>query len=392
MTKKTNNTFILNIPNIGKTHKIWKVTADELLFNVLNGRIADKILEKINKENIDNLKPEHQKMAEYAFDILSEQPEYKELKRSILQNGQSIPLVLNKNNIVIDGNTRLYLIRKLISEGLLKSNYQIQAIILDKKYNSQEIEVLETQLQFQFTDKIQYSAINRKIKMTSIHKANLSQNLSELDSFKKIKEQFPNYSIKQIQEEVNIYKYMLKVLFESDIKVNHDKLNTQNGHFYYLMKAEKYMESNKVLKPLISDYKYAAIKQINKGVSLIRSFREIAPINKTKAEWLHDSKLFNNWLDETEKSNLKEDFDEANNKIIQAIRKKRTHSIRSRAINPINKNVIEDPQLWSLHFAIDRLYNQLEFLKKNQDKIGESYKNKLNEIHSALKRKDRICN
>ena len=148
---------------------VYEVPTELLRFNYVNGRIGTEVreFEVISGANLDQLPIDEINDMIHNWIWKKSEGENKKTLRDIRDKRQIIPGVITRDGIVVDGNRRFMIARKLNEEGL---NRQFLTVILDDTYedggdNELQIKKLETEIQLGQDEKVKYGAIEPYIKI-----------------------------------------------------------------------------------------------------------------------------------------------------------------------------------------------------------------------------------
>tara|TARA_R110002020_G_scaffold22944_3_gene76996 strand:+ start:4550 stop:5932 length:1383 start_codon:yes stop_codon:yes gene_type:complete len=170
---KTNSTPIGTYPiyYLGKLRqeKIYEIPPSLLRFNHLNGRIGTEVSEftQINGADLSELSVDEINDMIHDWIWGKSESDNKKTLKDIREKKQIIPGVITRDGIVVDGNRRFMIARKLNKEGL---NHQFHAIILDDTYSDggekeYQIKRLEAEIQMGQDEKVKYGAIEPYIRV-----------------------------------------------------------------------------------------------------------------------------------------------------------------------------------------------------------------------------------
>lgn len=230
------------------TYDVYEVDIVELTFNKFNGRYRSEAIDtKGSVEKLEELTDEQ------IFGYLeNDRPgSYEKTYESIKEHGIIQPLVITGTGIVLDGNSRLYCLKKLQRNNELKSNKVPVVIIEGESWDRDNIEAIETELQFLASSKIEYTPINRKIKLAQL--------------FEKYEDEFKSKE-KAYEKTAEIFGYT-KSYVKSEIEV-----------IYYI---QKFFEKHSFDK-----FKYSWFNQSNDQITKLSSFFEA--LDKKDIKWLDD--------------------------------------------------------------------------------------------------------
>lgn len=152
--------------NDTKDLKAYAIPVEALIFNQYNGRIGTwvKTYEKLNGTTIDASTEEGEKT---IIDFLwNSKPERnKKTKEDIEEKGQLEVGIVTKDGVVIDGNRRSMLLKKIDQERGTTPTYFNAVVLEDElKDNPKEIRKLETIYQLGADAPVDYNAIEKYLK------------------------------------------------------------------------------------------------------------------------------------------------------------------------------------------------------------------------------------
>jgi len=194
---------------------VYEVPTSLLRFNYVNGRIGTEVreFERGSGTNLDQLGPHEINDKIHDWIWKKSERENKETLIDIRDKRQIIPGVITRDGIVVDGNRRFMIARKLNKEGL---NRQFLTVILDDTYvdggdNELQIKKLETELQLGQDEKVKYGAIEKYMKIMDfvdkyIEVKSPKMKYQELVRLMRIKDE------KTVREKYRIGKIMLEFL------------------------------------------------------------------------------------------------------------------------------------------------------------------------------------
>ena len=151
---------------------VYAIPIDYLVPNVLNDRIAWKIRE-FEAENGRKLSVENQDDVNFVYKMIEdEHPEDNDNTiRDIARKGQQEHGVITNDGIIIDGNRRATLIRKLFNGMATRYGKDVEdfryfeTVVLSEDIEEDEIMALETSIQIGKDEKVGYNPINIYIKV-----------------------------------------------------------------------------------------------------------------------------------------------------------------------------------------------------------------------------------
>jgi len=156
---------------MGKVRKlpVYEIPVDLLIFNQYNGRIGTfvKTYEKQHGTIDATTKEGEALIVDFLWN--SKINRNKETKQNIIDNGQLEFGIVTKDGVVIDGNRRCMLLKKIAEETKNTPTY-FKAIILDEtlQSNPKEIRKLETMYQMGVDEKVDYNAIEQYLKCSDL--------------------------------------------------------------------------------------------------------------------------------------------------------------------------------------------------------------------------------
>ncbi len=218
---------------------VYRVPLELLAPNVRNDRIASQVrqyeAEQNRKLNVDD-----QKDVTFVINLIEKESpsENNRTIKSLKENGQQVDAIITNDGIVIDGNRRFTLLRKLFLGDYKNEKYNmeefrfINAIILDEDIKDNEILALETQIQIGEVTKVDYNPINIYIKIDNLIKANY--NHSQIAGYMNIEKSV-------VEEKIAIFKEMNEYL---------DHIGKKN-HFTLLFGLEdQFISAKKVFRKI----------------------------------------------------------------------------------------------------------------------------------------------
>ena len=132
----------------GTTFDVYLIPVEYLAPNVLNDRISWKVRE-FEAETGRKLNPDNQEDVEFVFNLIeNESPrENEKTIKDIAEKGQQVDGIITKNGIIIDGNRRAALLRKLFKGAATRFNKNLEEF---------RLEVHESGFQTITTDKLKH--------------------------------------------------------------------------------------------------------------------------------------------------------------------------------------------------------------------------------------------
>jgi hypothetical protein len=279
----------LNYKNTPCKLPVYEIPTEYLIFNQYNGRIGTyvKTYEKQNG-TIDAETDEGEKII-YNFLLESKKKRNLETQKSIVANGQLEYGIVTKDGIIIDGNRRCMLLKKIAKENKQATSH-FRAVILDDTLNNapKEIRELETTYQMGVDEKVDYNAIEKYLKCKD-----LKEDFSEEQIAKMMGEQ-PS-DIKNYLTILELMDEYLKRLGCSEIYTRLDE-ETVEGPFVDLRGYLERQETGKNIhkrdwtpkKPDIDDLKKVYFDYIRAGFRTAHGIRDIG--NPSKGKGIFNSK------------------------------------------------------------------------------------------------------
>ncbi|MER9260827.1 hypothetical protein [Mesorhizobium sp. M0619] len=164
-----------------QSFEVFRIDLDYLIYNRHNGRIEAEMLtwEQENAAPIGTYDSElHDKIGSFLWE--SNKGRNKATLTDLSSKGQQRPGIVSLDGVIIDGNRRAMLLRKL---GDPKGKQYFDAIILPHAYadNQAEIVRLETQYQLGEDSKVEYGPLQKYLHARRLHDdLNIGEN--EIDS------------------------------------------------------------------------------------------------------------------------------------------------------------------------------------------------------------------
>ncbi|WP_345975660.1 hypothetical protein [Sulfurimonas sp. HSL3-7] len=169
--KKDNPYSSKEIRYMDKVQKlpVFEIPVELLIFNQYNGRIGTfvKTYEKQHGPIDATTKKGEKLIVDFLWN--SKVNRNKETKKNIIENGQLEFGIVTKDGVVIDGNRRCMLLKKIAEETKSTPTY-FKAIVLDEtlQSNPKEIRKLETMYQMGVDEKVDYNAIEQYLKCSEL--------------------------------------------------------------------------------------------------------------------------------------------------------------------------------------------------------------------------------
>jgi hypothetical protein len=164
-----------------QTFGVYRIDLDWLIYNRHNGRLEAEML---TWQQEHSLSPEHYDDALHKLieDFLwnSNKNRNKQTLEDLKEKQQQRPGIVSLDGVIIDGNRRAMLLRKL--EGEKKVKQYFDAIILPDSYDKNEKEIvrLETQYQLGEDAKVEYGPLQKYLHARRLNK-DLNISVDEID-------------------------------------------------------------------------------------------------------------------------------------------------------------------------------------------------------------------
>lgn len=202
----------------GTTFNVYLIPVEYLAPNVLNDRIAWKIRE-FEAEKGRKLSPNNQEDVEFVYDLIEKESpkENDKTLKDFAEKGQQVDGIITNDGIIIDGNRRATLLRKLFKGAATRFNKNLEdfrffkAIVLSEDIDDKEIMALETRIQIGEDKKLAYNPICLYIKVDNLSAA--EYNDQQIANYMNVMES-------EVKERREIFRLMNEYL-ESIGKPNH---------------------------------------------------------------------------------------------------------------------------------------------------------------------------
>ena len=288
--------------------EVHKIDVSLLIFNKHNGRIGTyvKSYEKYGGVLDASNEQDEEIIIEYLWN--SNKPSNKKTKQDIEDKEQLVPGIISADGIIVDGNRRAMILKKIAKERKDSPTYFIAAVLpdtLDEK--PKEIRRLETMVQMGEDAKVDYNPIEKYVKCKDLY---------EIDKFDigQISKMMGD-SESKIREYLDILKLMDDYLC-NHLKDNEEKTSAYEGMYSVLTEQKRegpFVDLNNHLKKHksgtvrdrdwepdredIEDAKTIFFDHIRAGFGSQQGIRMIT--NPTKDEgFFSKKKLFNKFSDE----------------------------------------------------------------------------------------------
>lgn len=195
----------------GEKFNVYRIPIDLLVPNQDNDRITWRIREYESDSN-RHLDIENEEDVEFLYDLIYDESKSENLntEKDIAQKGQQVDGVITNNGIIIDGNRRVTLLRKLFKGDADKYSQNVEdfryfnCIILPEDMQRREIMALETMLQIGVDEKVKYNRICLYIKVDNLR--------AEHYTFTQIKQYMGLKSEAEVEQMTYIYQLMVDYL------------------------------------------------------------------------------------------------------------------------------------------------------------------------------------
>ncbi|MBE4704248.1 hypothetical protein [Spiroplasma platyhelix] len=241
--------IIPSFPN--KKFDVYEVPLEWLKFNPYNDRIASYIrsYEFKNKNKDINywFSDEGQKLiANFLWE--SDVNSNDKTKEDLLRNKQHTFAIIDKNGLIIDGNRRVCILKKICSEINYKNfnvNFfnKLKTIIIWEPLNKNQVMELETEIQMGQDGKIDYQPIEKYLKVNKL----LNEGFPEEKIASLIKKE-----VKDIREYKQVYNLMNSYLDYINAPNQFEFIKRMEDHFINLNKTLNYMRNENYS----ADWKY----------------------------------------------------------------------------------------------------------------------------------------
>ncbi len=187
-----------------RREKVFEIPIEFLIFNQYNGRIGTFV--KTYEKLYGPVEASTEEGEKIIIDFLwrSAKKRNKQTMQSLIDNGQQEYGIVTKDGVVIDGNRRCMLLKKIAKENSEGTSY-FRAVILDEtlESNPKEIRKLETTYQMGVDEKVDYNPIEKYLKCQD-----LSQDFTSDDIAKMMGEK--SSDIEKYLETLNLLEDYLK--------------------------------------------------------------------------------------------------------------------------------------------------------------------------------------
>lgn len=219
---------------------VHKINVDNIVFNKYNGRIGTFV--KAYEKNSGELDPTNDSDEKLIIDFLwrSNERRNKETMKDIKDKEQLEPGIISADGVIVDGNRRAMLLKKIAQERNDTPTYFIAAVLKETlEENPKEILKLETMEQMGQDAKVDYNPIEKYVKCKDLKEIGgfTNQQIAKMlgDSKDKIEEYFQilnlmddylDNHLKGDDEEESSYSEMYTVLSQQKREGPFVDLNT----------------------------------------------------------------------------------------------------------------------------------------------------------------------
>ncbi len=193
---------------------VYKIPLEFLAYNVENGRISSLVKSyKREHGNLDMSRyDDAQKIAQFLFE--SSEDRNKKTMRDLAQNGQLEPGIITMDGVIVDGNRRASLLRKITESHDYDQTTKDRcsyflARILPEDADEKEILRLETSYQMGADSKVDYNPIEKYLHTRDMYDKNFSiDQIAEYMGLSSNKEVILNLEIMDLIESyLETYEY-----------------------------------------------------------------------------------------------------------------------------------------------------------------------------------------
>lgn len=163
---------------------VYRVPTKLLSYNFNNTRIRSELEGFLHKTN-QTPDPKNEQHITKVHDILLHSKWFgdirtEKLSTDIIERGQLDPAVARPDGILIDGNRRLAILRKLESETNSRTFSTMDICVLDELATESDLKALEMRLQMTQSFRVRYGEINTALEFRHLHR-NLHWTLDEIE-------------------------------------------------------------------------------------------------------------------------------------------------------------------------------------------------------------------
>lgn len=374
----------------GEKFNVYNVNIDYLVPNVLNDRIA-MIAREFEAENGRQLSFNNENDIEFVFGTIEREnikANEKTLK-DLAKKGQEEYGVITNDGIVISGNRRTTLLRKLwkgeaIKYGQNPENFKyLKCIILDDTFDQKEIAAFETLTQLGKDKQLDYNRINLYIKVDNL--------FSHGYNYQQIANYMSAMSAKDIKDMHELYKFMCDYLDKID-KPNRftllDGLEDQmiNTCAFFRKLDNKTYEANWDYTDMdVSNFKlvcYDYLRSHYEG----KEYRDVllGKVNKNKANGVFtDKKVWENFYNRHNQI-MDSHLDKLKNENDWKLLGKSSFTTSLKSAERELEDVVQAKNTKDLIKTIDNKLNSLETLLVDIDSLDEDEYGLLKDINKRI--------
>lgn len=158
----------LSLSTGAKTLEVIRLPLGVPVLNPKSFRIAPALEDHPQKELVDKDPYGDEAQAVIADLVRKRHRKAKELRQSLLDDGQQDPGVITRSGVLINANSRCVFMRDLDEDGLLKQA-SIKVIVLPDEITPAELLDLEAVLQFQADLKDEYDLVGELMMLKTLH-------------------------------------------------------------------------------------------------------------------------------------------------------------------------------------------------------------------------------
>lgn len=226
----------------GKTFDVYAIPLELLVPNLRNDRITWRIREYQSENNLE-LDISNEADVEYLYSLIENDDKNANDKtiKDLAANGQQVDGVITNDGIIIDGNRRATLIRKLFNGEAEKYGHRVEefrtfnAIVLDEDISDKEIMALETLLQIGADKPCEYNRICLYIKVDNL--LNVGYNYDQIKQYMNLE------SAKKVEEMKEVFDLMIQYLNAIGKKNHFTVLDGLEDHFLKVRTVFQKMEN-----------------------------------------------------------------------------------------------------------------------------------------------------
>lgn len=356
---------------------VYKIPLEFLAYNVENGRISS-LVKSYKREHGDldmTRGADAQKIAQFLFE--SSEDRNKKTMRDLAQNGQMEPGIITMDGVIVDGNRRASLLRRIIDSRDFdqttkdKCSYFL-ARILPEDADEKEILRLETSYQMGADSKVDYNPIEKYLHTRDMYDKNFSiDQIAEYMGLSSNKDVLLNLEIMELIDSyldtygyTGIYTRLPRGCEDDFLKLNTAIKKIRGGKISWIQSHELDEVEND-LRLICFDF----IRLEEKGDF---DFRMLA--STSSSNFLADEKTWHSFVDSYYNSEAKEEEEAAEEVLNRATNDEEAKRLLNQRDNQWKNNVREH-----LMDSFRDCKNQLEN-KKEKDKPAALLKKAFNAL------------